>query len=127
MSYRIVLRSSLPRVTVPTAQRVYTHSRTLIAAGSRPATDPAGTPSPKTRMGLDRDTLYIAGGLAAIGAIWYFYAMVEHARIEKKREGLEPRSATASVANAEGSRGRPIEDATHSTKSRAEGAFKSAQ
>ena len=121
MSYHIALRSRLPRVTVAAIQGAHTHSRTLITAGSRPVTDPADASRPKMRMGLDRDTLYIAGGLAAIGSVWYYYAMVEHARIDKKREALEPRSANASVANAEGSRGQ---DTTQSTKSRAQGAFK---
>ena len=127
MSYSIALRSRLPRVTIAAVQGAHIHPRMLVTAGSHPVTDPAETPRSKTRIGLDRDTLYIAGGLAAIGAIWYYYAMVEHARIEKKRDGLEPRSVTASVANADGSRGRPVEEATRSTKSRAEGAFKNAQ
>jgi hypothetical protein len=65
--------------------------------------DPSSeTPRHKTRLGVDKETLYIAGGLTAIGALWYYYAMVEHARIEKKRESAELRSATASVADAEG-------------------------
>jgi hypothetical protein len=127
MSYRIALRFRLARMTGAAVQGAHTHCRTLVTAGSRPATDPAETSRPKTKMGLDKDTLYIAGGLAAIGAIWYYYAMMENARIEKKREGLKSRSATASVANAEGSRGRPAEDATPPTKSRALGVSKDAQ
>jgi hypothetical protein len=105
MSYRIALRASsrLPRVTVPAVQGAHTHSRTVTTAGSRPMSDPSSeTPRHKTRLGVDKETLYIAGGLAAIGALWYYYAMVEHARIEKKRESGELRSATASVADAEG-------------------------
>jgi hypothetical protein len=38
---------------------------------------------------VDKETLYIAGGLGAIGAVWYYYATMEHARIEKKQERLE--------------------------------------
>jgi hypothetical protein len=127
MSYRIALKFRLARVTGAAVQGAHTHRRTLVTAGSHHATDPAETSRPKTKIGLDKDTFYIAAGLAAIGAVWYYYAMMEHARIEKKREGLESRSATASVANAEGSRGRPVEDATGPTKSRVPGVFKDAQ
>jgi hypothetical protein len=72
-------------------------------------------------LGVDKETLYIAGGLAAIGAVWYYYATVEHARIEKKRERLDPRFADASAANTDG---RPVEDATRTAKGRAQEALK---
>ncbi|KAH9993085.1 hypothetical protein BJV77DRAFT_962068 [Russula vinacea] len=82
-----------------------------------PHDGPDGDASPpKTKLGVEKETMYIAGGLAAIGAIWYYYATVEHARIEKKRERLDP-----SAANAEG---RPVEDATRAAKGRAQEALK---
>jgi hypothetical protein len=76
------------------------------------------TPRPKTKLGVDRETLYIAGGLAAIGSIWYYYAMVEHARIEKKRERLDTNIAALGSANAEGGLKQPVEQGTHSAKGR---------
>jgi len=88
----------LPRVAVPAVQkgRIHaTHAPSFTNTGPRLAADQMQTPRPKTKWGLDRDMLYIGGGLAAIGAIWYYYATVENARIEKRRE-----RATASPANA---------------------------
>ena len=128
MRYRIPLDSRifLP-TTVPAIQggRIHaTRARTLATIGSRPATDHMETPRLKTKLGLDRETLYIGGGLAAIGGIWYYYAMVEHARIEKKRERLDPRVATAT---AEGNQKRPVEDAARSAKGRAQEALKNVQ
>ena len=48
--------------------------------------------------------LYIGGGLAAIGAIWYYYASVENARIEKRRDRAtgSPVNATAPSAKGRG-------------------------
>jgi len=71
-------------------------------------------------MGLDREKLYIGGGLVAIGAIWYYYATVENARIERKREG----SATG---NHEGDRTQAVEGTSRSVKDRTKEALKSAQ
>jgi hypothetical protein len=68
-------------------------------------------PQPK-KFGLERETMYIGGGLAAIAGIWYYYATVEHARIEKKRVRSEPRI---------------VDDAAHSAKGRAQEALKKAQ
>jgi hypothetical protein len=121
MRYLIPLNSRiLLRATVPAIQggRISdTHARTLATLGSHPTMDQMGTPPrPKTKLGVEKETLYIAGGLAAIGAVWYYYATVEHARIEKKRERLDP-----SAANAEG---RPVEDAAHAAKGRAQEALK---
>jgi hypothetical protein len=76
------------------------------------------TPRPKTKLGVDRETLYIGSGLAAIGAIWYYYATMEHARIEKKRERLDANIAALGSANAEGGQKQPVEQGTHSTKGR---------
>jgi hypothetical protein len=71
------------------------------------------------KFGLEKETMYIAGGLAAIGAIWYYYATMEHARIEKKRERLDPRIG---AANAGG-----VDDAARSAKGRAQEALKKVQ
>jgi len=125
MRYCIPLNSRIfLRAAVPAIQG---HTRTLATIGSRPATDHMETPRPKTKFKLDKETMYIGGGLAAIGAVWYYYATVEHARIEKKRERLDPRIATVSAANAEGSQQRPVEDAARSAKGRAQEAFKKVQ
>jgi hypothetical protein len=91
------------------------HARTLATIGSRPATDNTETPRPKTKLGVDRETLYFGGGLAVIGAIWYYYATLEHARIEKK---LDASIAALGSANAGGGQKQPVEKGTSSAKSR---------
>ena len=108
MHYRIPLNSRI-LLSVPAIQggrTNATHARTLATIGSRPATDNMETPRHKTKLGVDRETLYIGGGLAAIGAIWYYYATMEHARIEKKRERLD---TALGSANAEGGQKQPVE------------------
>ncbi|KAH9963756.1 hypothetical protein BC827DRAFT_1382953 [Russula dissimulans] len=131
MFYRTLLISRIPpRATVPAVQGgrfSAHHSRTLATVGSRPTTDHMESPRPKTKLGVDRETLYIGGGLAAIGALWYYYATVEHARIERKRERLDTGVATASTQSSEGGSKRQIEDAAHSAKSRAQEALKRVQ
>ncbi len=120
MRYRIPLNSRV-LLPVPAIQGGHInaiHSRTLATLGSRPA-DHMETPRPKPKLGVERETLYIGGGLAAIGAIWYYYATVEHARIEKKRERLDTSIAALGAANAEGGQKQPAEQATRSAKGRA--------
>jgi hypothetical protein len=93
----------LPRVTVPVVQKGHIHatpSRSLATLGSRPMNDQTQTPRPKTKWGIDRDMLYIGGGLAAIGAIWYYYATMENARIEKRRERSDPTATNATAGTA---------------------------
>ena len=76
------------------------------------------TPRPKTKLGVDKETLYIAGGLGAIGAVWYYHATMEHVRIEKKRERSEANIAALGSANAEGGQKQPVEQGTRSAKGR---------
>ena len=97
----------LPRVAVPAIQKGHihtTHTPAFANTGPRAATDQMQSPRPKTKWGLDRDMLYIGGGLAAIGAIWYYYATVENARLEKRRDRAtgSPANATASSAKGRG-------------------------
>lgn len=117
MRYRIPL-SSRALLSIPSIHKNATHARTLATIGSRPATDHMETSRPKTRLGVEKETLYIGGGLAAIGAIWYYYATVEHARIEKKRERMDANIANPGSANAEGGQKHPIEQVTRSAKGR---------
>lgn len=104
LSFRI-----LPRMAVPAIQKGHIHATHMPAfanTGPRAATDQMQSPRPKTKWGLDRDMLYIGGGLAAIGAIWYYYATVENARIEKRRDRAtasgSPANATAPSAKGRG-------------------------
>ena len=102
----IILSSrTLTRMAVPAVQkgRIHaTHMPAFASIGSRPATDQIQTPRPKAKWGLDRDMLYIGGGLAAMGAIWYYYATVENARIERKRERAAGSPANATAPSAKG-------------------------
>ncbi|KAI0291138.1 hypothetical protein BC826DRAFT_1187026 [Russula brevipes] len=116
-----VLRRAAADPAIQTGRVPAPQTRTLATVGSRMTSDQADTPRNKTKFGLDRDTLYIGGGLAAIGAIWYYYATVENARIERKRERLDSPVATA---NADGSRKPSVEDAPRSVKNRAQDALK---
>lgn len=102
LSSRIV-----PRMAVPVIQKGHIHATctpAFVNTGPRAATDQMQSPRPKTKWGLDRDMLYIGGGLAAIGAIWYYYASVENARIEKRRDRAtgSPVNATAPSAKGRG-------------------------
>lgn len=117
MRYRIPFNSRI-LLPVPSIHTNVTHARTLATIGSRPATEHMETPRPKTRLGVEKETLYIGGGLAAIGAIWYYYATVEHARIEKKRGRMDANIATMGSANAEGAQKQPVEQGTRSAKGR---------
>jgi len=95
----------LPRIAIPAVQkgRIHaTHTPAFADIGSRPTTDQMQSSRPKTKWGLDRDMLYIGGGLAAIGAIWYYYATVENARIEKRREGATRTNTTVPPAKGRG-------------------------
>jgi hypothetical protein len=120
MHPRITLNSRiLSRLTIPVVQKGHIHVtpvRPLATVGSGPTTDQMHTPRPKTKWGLDRDMLYIGGGLVAIGGIWYYYAMAEHARIEKRRERLDPGTVTANAA-----------DTAQTAKGRAQETFKNAR
>jgi len=121
MRYRIPFNSRilLPIPAIQGGRANVTHARTLATiGGSRPVTDHMETPRPKTKLGVDRETLYIGGGLAAIGAIWYYYATVEHARIERKRERLDANITALGSANAEGGQKQPVEQGTRSAKGR---------
>ena len=120
--YRVAPRFYALRVVGTAAQKGPSHVRSLSMANmrsdpTRPASDQGEGPRSRI-MGLDREKLYIGGGLVAIGAIWYYYAMVENARIERKREW----SATG---NAEGGRTQAVEGT--SVKDRTKEALKSAQ
>ena len=88
------------------------HARTLATVGPRPTTDQAGGVNPK--KGQDNNVLYIGGGLAAVAAIWYYYASKENERINKEQE----LGHLKSTASAEGGRGQIIQDATRSVKER---------
>ncbi len=126
MQYNLALRSRAIRVAVP-AIRPHTHARTFATVGpratpdpSRPTTDQTDLKGLRTNKSPDRNALYIGGGLAAIGAIWYYYAVVENARIDKEREGLDARKA-----GIEGGRGGSVEDASRSAKGHTQEALRS--
>jgi hypothetical protein len=119
MYYRVAPRFYALRVVAPKGpSHVRTLSMNMRPDPTRPTDQGEG---PRSRiMGLDREKLYIGGGLVAIGAIWYYYAMVENARIERKRKG----SATG---NAEGGQTQAVEGTSRSVKDRTKEALKSAQ
>ncbi|KAF8259425.1 hypothetical protein EI94DRAFT_1834423 [Lactarius quietus] len=94
MYYCIPPRSYVLRMAGAAARRGPNHVRTLSTANmradpTRPTTDQGEGPRSKI-MGIDREKLYIGGGLVAIGAIWYYYATVENARIERSRPTYSP-------------------------------------
>ena len=127
MQYNLTLRSRAIRVAVPSTRCRYAHARTLSTVGPRATPDPSHPTTDQTDLkglhtnkGQYRNTLYVGGGLAAIGAIWYYYAVVENARIDKERERLGARKA-----GNEGSRGRSVEDASRSVKGHAQEAIRS--
>lgn len=121
MYYRAAPRYCIPRVASAAAQRGPSHVRTLAMANMPPdPSRPQGEAARSKIMGVDKEKLYIGGGLVAIGAIWYYYATVENARIERKREG-------PATGDSEGGRAQGIEGASRSVKDRTKEALKSAQ
>ncbi|KAH9044197.1 hypothetical protein EDB84DRAFT_1470690 [Lactarius hengduanensis] len=85
-NYRIALRSRIPRAAIG-SHSIHAR-RTLTTTGYSPSPNqPQQTPRPKT--GGDRNALYIGGGLAAIGALWYYFAATETTRIERHQTGPE--------------------------------------
>jgi hypothetical protein len=115
---RAIRVAATPAIRRPHAH-AHAHARTLTTVGpraapspTRPVTNQAGGLRPE--KGPDRNALYIGGGLAAIGAIWYYYAMVENPRIDEVRGGAEGRGGRQSV-----------EDAGRAVKGRTQEALKS--
>jgi hypothetical protein len=117
-SSRIALKSRAIRMALTIQQPLV---RTIATVGPRAASDPARptTTNPEAQgpqKGRDRNALYIGGVLVGAGAIWYYYAMSESARIAKEQEGPGP----LQKATVEGGRARSIEDTIRSDKERAQ-------
>ena len=114
-NYRIVLRSRVPRIASHTYPGLRARTLTTTSYSPPPNHQPQ-TPRPKT--GGDRNGLYIGGGLAAIGALWYYFAVTERTRIERveqQRTGPGPHAQPA------------IDDATRLAKDIAQSADASYQ
>jgi len=109
MYHYIALRSRVVRMATQATQwsHAYAHARMLATIGSRPTTEPTRPTTDQgegvyPERGKNKNTLYIGGGLAAVAAIWYYYATGD---ISKGREEL-------------GGRRQTVQDATHSVKER---------
>jgi hypothetical protein len=113
---RIALLSRTIRLTAPAIQQTHAlvHARMVATVGPRASSDPARpATNPEAqhhKKGRDRNALYIGGGLVGIGAIWYYYAMVESGRIAKEQEKV--------TARADVGRARSVEDTKRSEKER---------
>ncbi|KAI0248216.1 hypothetical protein BJV78DRAFT_1284997 [Lactifluus subvellereus] len=101
-------------MTVAAVQRPRVHARMLATASEHQ------TESPRPHKGRNT-TLCITGGLAAIGAIWY-YNVVENARIEDEGK----KAPSPAVASPGGGSPRAADDASRSVKERTQEALKSA-
>jgi hypothetical protein len=127
---RIALRSRAIRMTAPAIQRPHPLlARTFATVGPRAAPDPTrptsiNSEAQGSKKGRDRNALYIGGGLVGVGAIWYYYAKSESARIAKEQEGSGPLQKVT-TAGAEGGRARSVEDTVRSDKERAQEFIKS--
>ena len=120
MYYGVAPRFHVLRVASAAARKGPSRVRTLSTANpTRPTTGQGEGPRSRI-MGLDREKLYIGGGLVGIGAIWYYYATVENARIDRKRGG-------SASGNTEGGRTQAVEETSRSVKDRTKEALKSAQ
>ena len=89
-NYRIALRSRVPRTVIGSHTHIGVYARTLATTTHSPPPIQPQTPLPKTRG--NRNGLYIGGGLAAMGALWYYFAATEKTRIERQRTGTESRT-----------------------------------
>jgi hypothetical protein len=118
MYYRVALGPRVSRMAAAAVQMPCPHARMLATVGSRQTTDETETPRPK--KGRGNSALCIAGGLAAIGAIWYYYTPAENPRIEERK--------TTSLLEKVGLRGGcpcAADDTSLSVKERMQEAVKS--
>jgi ElaB/YqjD/DUF883 family membrane-anchored ribosome-binding protein len=120
MYYRVGLGSRLSRMTTTAIiQMPYPYARMFTTVGSHATPDQTKTPPPKKSRG--NTTLYIGGGLAAVGAIWYYYTMVENVRIERESETTSsPAKVSLGISHP-----RAAGDMSRSVKERTEEALKS--
>lgn len=116
----IILRSHAIRMTAQAIQRPNANARMLTTRitpdPTHPTTDQSEIPHHKKPQ--NSNTLYIGGGLglAAIGAIWYYYATEKDAPTDKERDGLGLNKATVSAS--QWGNEQTIEDANRSVKER---------
>jgi hypothetical protein len=119
MQYSIPLGPRVIHVAAQTIQRLHAHphARTLNTVGPRVAPDPdRPTTEQADSVGLshkkspDRNVLYLGGGLAVIGPVWYYYETMEDACIgdvEIHKAGVESANrGRASMMRQRGSRRR---------------------
>lgn len=92
-NYRIVLGSRILRTAIASHTHPSVHARTLTGTGYSPPPNQPQTPRPKT--GGDMNGLYVGGGLAAIGALWYYFAATEKTRVDRQRTGPEAHAQPA--------------------------------
>jgi hypothetical protein len=119
MYYRIGLGSRLSRVTTTAIQMPYLHARMFTTVGSHATPDQTNPPRPQKSRG--KTTLYIGGGLAAVGAIWYYYSMMENVGIERESETApSPAKVSLGVGHP-----RVVDDVSRVVKERTEEALKS--
>lgn len=107
MQYNLALRSRAIRAGAPAIRRIYApaHARALNTVGPRAAPDPnrptteqVNSAGPHHKKGPDRNALYIGGGLAAIGAVWYYYSTMADGRtvdVQIQKAGVEDASRSA--------------------------------
>jgi hypothetical protein len=65
---------------------------------NRPTTEHVNSAGLHHKKSPDRNALYIGGGLAAIGAIWYYYSTMADGRIDNvhvQKAGIEDASRSA--------------------------------
>ena len=95
-NYRIALRSRVPRTAIISYTQPNVHARALATTGYSPPPNQPQTPrSPKT--GGDRNMYYIGGGLAAMGAFWYYFVSTESTRVERQKSPPGTDEATRSA------------------------------
>jgi hypothetical protein len=116
---RIALMS---RAIRPAIQRPHAlvHTRMVATFGPRAASDPprpATNPEGQHHKNGRNNALYVGGGLVGLGAIWYYYAMAESARITKEQE--------KAPVGAERGRGWSVDDTKRSEKERIQELLKS--
>jgi ElaB/YqjD/DUF883 family membrane-anchored ribosome-binding protein len=119
------LRSRVPQARAGAAIGSHTHqslyyARTLATTGYSP---PPSQPQPQTprsspKAGGDSNALYIGGGLAAIGALWYYFSTTEKPQVERR----EPQPAIDEANRVARDGVQVYQDVKGAAQSKAQGA-----
>jgi ElaB/YqjD/DUF883 family membrane-anchored ribosome-binding protein len=114
------LSSRVPRTALGshTHQNLYYARRTLATTGYSPSPNQPQTPRSSPKAGGNNNGLYIGGGLAAIGALWYYFSTTEQPHVERR----EPQPAIDEATRVARDGAQVYQDVKGTAQAKAQGA-----